>query len=382
MKIARKNMPLMMIYLVVFLVVSLVMTSSLAGEQKVEEPFTRVKSKMAFINEENSPLVEGLREELSKIAEFVELPDETEALQDALFFRKVTYILRVPEGFTGKFMSGEDVQLEKTIIPDSAGNVYIDLSIDKYLNAARLYIKNIGGITQESLVSRLQEDFSLSAPVKMQAPAGRQKDQSYARFFFNYMAYSLLSILILGITAIMLVFNDKGLRMRNACSPVNATSINVQFMLAGAVLTVAAWMIMVMCCLFFNLENALSINTVYFILNSFVFALCGSSLSFLIGNLAKSQDVASAVCNVVTLGFSFISGVFVPQEYLAELVLKIASFTPSYWFVRANNKIGEMTKFDLSSLMEVFSDMLVQVAFAVAFLGIALVAGKKRRYLE
>ena len=41
----------------------------------------------------------ALNRELSRVANFVELPDETEALQDALYFRTVTYILRVPEGF-------------------------------------------------------------------------------------------------------------------------------------------------------------------------------------------------------------------------------------------------------------------------------------------
>lgn len=38
-------------------------------------------------------------------------------------------------------MKGENVQLEKTIVPNFINNTYIDLSIDKYFNIARFYVE-------------------------------------------------------------------------------------------------------------------------------------------------------------------------------------------------------------------------------------------------
>ena len=58
-------------------------------------------------------------------------------------FPEVSYILRVPEGFSERFMNGEQVQLEKTIVPDSFSNAYLDLKIDQYLNSARLYVEQM-----------------------------------------------------------------------------------------------------------------------------------------------------------------------------------------------------------------------------------------------
>ena len=154
-KILKKNIPSMLIYVSVFLSISIIMTFATANQMDEMSIFTQAKSNIAFISEEDSPLVDGLKRELSKIANFVEIPDKTEALQDALYFREVTYILRVPRGFTRGFMKGEDVQLEKTIVPDSYSDIYVDLAIDKYFNTARLYMQQMDNISQEDLPGAL-----------------------------------------------------------------------------------------------------------------------------------------------------------------------------------------------------------------------------------
>jgi ABC-2 type transport system permease protein len=380
MKIIKKNISSMFIYVGIFLAVSLIMSSSIANDQYNENDFTQIKMNISIISEESSPLIDGFKQELGKVANFVELPDETEALQDALYFRSVSYILRIPEGFTESFMHGENVQLEKTIVPNSISNTYIDLSIDKYFNTARLYVQQMKGITQEALVSHLQSDLAVSTSVKLQATGNNTDNHTYANYYFNYLAYTLLSILILGMTALMLVFNDHDLKKRNACSPLSANSANMQFILAALLYTLISWLVMIICCVIFNFKNSFNMNTVYFIINSLIFAICGASISYLIGNLVKGRNAISAISNVVTLGSCFISGVFVPQEFLGGSVLKIASFTPTYWFVKANNRIAELTQFDFSHVEPIISGMLIQVGFALAFFAVALVIGKEKRF--
>ncbi len=339
MKIIRRNIPIMLVYVITFLVVALIMSSSMVKEQKKVASFERTKSKVAFIAEENSPLIDGFREELGKIANFIELPDETEALQDALYFRKVSYILRIPKGFTEGFMKGENVQMEKTVVPDSFSNAYIDLCIDKYFNTARLYINQMKGITQESLVQSLRLDLSESASVEVKTYGDEPADYRYGNYFFNYLSYSLFAVIIQGMGVLMLVFNNQDLKRRNTCSPVSINSINLQFLLANLVFTISSWLIMV------------------------IFTICCSSVSFLIGNLVRGYEAISAISNVVTIGPCFISGAFVPQELLGESVLRIASFTPTYWYVKANNQIAQLTRFGL-----------------LAFFAVSLVVVKKRRF--
>ncbi|WP_444658212.1 ABC transporter permease [Caproiciproducens sp. R2] len=377
MKIIQKNLSSMMIYVAVFLAVSTLL--SLNSSKVQEAGFSQEKTNIAFISEEDSPLIDGFQAELAKTASFVEVPDETEKLQDALFFRSVSYILRIPKGFTQSFMRGEDVRIEKTTVPNSVSNAYIDLNINQYFNTAALYVKTVPGITQEDLVRHLKADMEINTPVAMKADAQPDTDNGFSENYFNYLAYALSSVLVLGISAIMLVFNDRDLSRRNFCSPLSAGKINFQFILANLIFTVACWAVMVGFCFLLDYRNIMTRNTAYLVLNSFVFTLSMSGISFLIGNLLKERGAISAVCNVVSLGPCFISGVFVPQELLNSTVLKIASFTPTYWYVKANNQISSLSSFSFSSLSEVYVAMLIEAGFAVAFFAVSMVVGKKKR---
>lgn len=379
-KIIKKNLPQMLIYIFVFIGVSLAISAASVSENQKVASFNQEKTNIAFIAEENTPLTKGLQQELTKIANIKELPDEKESLQDALYFREVSYILRIPKGFSEGFMEGKPVQLQKTAVPDSISSAYIDLSIDKYLNTARLYVEHMEGLTVESLAESLKADLEASTTVELQTKATKPLNHTYANYFFNYSSYSLMFILIMGMSAMILVFNDPDLRRRNACSPLSASKVNVQFIYANLAYTFAAWLIMVIFCLIFNYKNIFNLNTVYFIINSLGFALCGAGISFMIGNLVRSQNAISAISNVYTLGSSFISGVMVPQELLGSSVLKIASFTPTYWFVRANDAIAALTQFDFTHVKDILSYMLIQIGFGLAFFSIALVVGKKNRF--
>ncbi|NLE24768.1 MAG: ABC transporter permease [Clostridiaceae bacterium] len=379
MKITKKNIPNLLIYIIVFLIVSSIMAASVSRPIKEQEGFSRVKTNIAFINEEESPLIAGLKDELGKVANFVELPDETEALQDALFFRRIVYILRIPQGFTRRFLNSEDIYLEKTIVPDSYSSAYIDLSIDKYLNTANLYIRHMDSITQEKLVSYLKEDLSKETNVEI--PNSELKsDLNYSNYFFNYLAYSLLSILILGMSALMISYNDRDLKRRTGCSPLSDTASNLQFIFANLTFALVSWLMMAIFCLIIDVKNILTLNTFYFIISSFIFAFCGSGMGFLIGSVAKGNEAISAITNVVVLGSSFLSGVFVPVEFLGSTALKIASFMPTYWYVKANNQIAQLTHFDFDYIKPVLSDMAIVFCFGIAFFALSLVVRKNRQY--
>lgn len=379
-KILKKNLPLMLMYIGIFLTISLLMSSATESDQSKNDLFIQAKADAAFISEEQSVLIDGFKEELEKTVNFIELSDETEALQDALYFREVSYILRIPKGFTESLMTGGDVQIEKTVVPDSYSDRYIDIAVNKYFNAAKLYIAQVKGITQEQLAKNLKSDLSEETKVELKAISVETSKSSGSNYFFNYLAYTLLAVIILGMSSLMVVYNNHDLKRRNACSPISANRSNIQFVLAVLLFTVLSWLVMVLIYFVFHFKDSLNINTLYFLLNSIIFAICAASISYLIGNLIRSREAISAVNNVVTLGLSFISGVFVPQMLLGSSVLKVARFTPTFWYVRANNIIDELVRFDYAQVKPVLSCMLIELGFALAFFAVALVIAKKKRF--
>ncbi len=190
------------IYLIIFLGISAIFATNMSKEE--DPAFSQSKIPMTIISEEDSPLIQGLTEHLSHVAEFVDIDDETEAIQDALYFREVIYILRIPSGFTQNFMQGNFQTMEKTVIEDATNAYYIDLAIEQYLNTARLYV-GVEDIDESLLVNKVLEDLSEEIEVKVTTQISNQSTRNFTIQYFNYLAYGLFSILILGVAFTMFI---------------------------------------------------------------------------------------------------------------------------------------------------------------------------------
>jgi ABC-2 type transport system permease protein len=379
-KILKKNLPSLLIYLIVFLVLSVIF-SSVAKEQESEySDFETVKTSIAFFQDESTPLVEAFKEELAKSAIFVETKDDYDAIMDALYFRSISYVIRIPEGFTEKIMNGEDVQLEKRTVAGSISNTYTDLAINNYFNTARLYITQEPDLSQEELADKVSLSLDHKTEITVEKSSISTDAFGYGKFFFNYLAYSLVSILITGTSIVMIVWKNQELYRRTEVSPLKRGTINMGKLMALALFTVMTWFILVAAYFFLSGKFAFDIQLVLYIANSFVFAFMALWLSFLIGTLLKSRNAISAASNVLSLGPSFISGVFVPQELLGQNVLSIAKFTPTYWYVTANNMIDAMKETNSETIMQIFSNTAVVFGFGVAFLIISYVLGRRRQF--
>lgn len=151
-------------------------------------------------------------------------------------------------------------------------------------------------------------------------------------------------------------------------------------LLALALFTVMTWLILVITYFFLSGKFAFDFQLLLYIANSFVFAFMALWLSFLIGTLLKSRNAISAASNVLSLGPSFISGVFVPQQMLGQNVLSIAKFTPTYWYVTANNLIDAMKDTNSETIMAIFSNTAVVFGFGMLFLLISIVLGRRRQF--
>jgi ABC-2 type transport system permease protein len=373
-KIIRRHMGQISIYMGVFLVIAIISSFSSSTDTAVN--FTESKSRVAFINEDqNSVLVEGFRQYLGQYSVYVPIEDDNVKLQDALFFRDVEYIAKIPKGFTNYIMAGNFNQIQKTVVVGSASGTYTNMLVNKYFNTVKLYLDNNKGITQDELVKQVMKDLSNQTNVQLSRVEKTNSSGVGFRFFFDYLAYIQICIIMLGVTSIMMVFNKKDIRRRNLCSPIKNSSLNLQ-------ISVVCWCLMMGLSFVLHKERMFSENAVYYCINSFVFTIMVLCLSFLVGIFVKSNNAQSGITNIIGLGFSFISGVFVPQEVLSESVLRVARFTPTYWYVKANKAIADLSNFSFDNLVPIFQYMLIELGFAAALLSVALVASKRKQMSE
>ena len=89
--VIRRRYAAFLIYLVIFTALSVVMTSM--SVQQNDQTFNRTKTAVAVVDRDGgSPLSQGLIAYLAQNADLKELPDDKEALQDALFSVSYTHL--------------------------------------------------------------------------------------------------------------------------------------------------------------------------------------------------------------------------------------------------------------------------------------------------
>ena len=64
---------------------------------------------------------------------------------------------------------------------------------------------------------------------------------------------------------------------------------------------------------------------------------------------------------------------------LSTGVLKIASFLPTYWYVKANSQISTISHVDWSNVSFIPKSFMIQIGFFLAFFILAMVVGKNSK---
>ena len=196
---------------------------------------------------------------------------------------------------------------------------------------------------------------------------------------YRYLAYPILAIMLMGITSIMLAFNDAEVSRRNSCAPLSPVKANLQMFLGNAMFTVIVWGLLCLISVALSGSFNLGPGVRLLCLNAFIFSIVALSIAFLAGQFIKNGVAQAALTNVVSLGASFISGVFIPQYFLGTTVLKISSFLPFYWYIKAVDTIGNLSAYTFEDIRPIIGDMLIQLGFAAAIIIIALVASKQKK---
>ena len=375
-KIIRNRLPIMTMYLMIFVVVSIIITN-MAGPGAAS--FNASRCKLALFNEDaGAPIAEGLAAYLKKTSDIVDISDDRQNVEDALFGGNLDYVLRIPAGFSESFIAGGDAKLLRTAAGGSVAGVYLDMLIDKYLGIAELYAKNSPELTAGQIQAFVAADIDKQADIRVSAPE-RAADTSLLGYYFQYLAYPILAVMIFGVTSFMMAFGEKDVSNRNLCSPLKPSAMNLQIVLGNVIFAVGAWALMCAMVFIAHGKPPQGAGALLLCANALVMVISSLAIGFLAGKFIRDSGVQSAVANVVSLGVSFISGVFVEQDLLGQTVLNIARFTPGYWYVKAVNDIKGTVTFDWAGMEPVLLGMLVQLGFAAVFFLVAFAASKQMK---
>jgi len=373
-KIIRNNITMLLIYVVIFMVLAIFLAGS--GEEQ-NEVYRETAVPVAVIDRDNSKLSKALTKYLGEHHTLVSLPDSTEALQDALFYRSVEYILFVPEGYEVAFLdSQEDITLENVKLPDSNSGIYLDHQIDRYLSTVRSYLT-----AEYALGDALDYTAAnLEISTTVEISSGSQDEVQASAYYFQFLPYLLMALIISALGPILIAFQKSELLRRIESSSLKLKERNFQIALGCIVSALAIWLFFIAAAFVLYAEEMRTSAAVLRILNSLVFVFVCVSLAFLLGQFLKKTSALGAINNALSLGMSFLCGIFVRQELLGSGVLLIARFLPAYWYIRSNDMLFSLTDVTMADQRIFVEGILMQLGFAAAVFAVALVVGRQKKF--
>lgn len=376
--ITKRNLNILIMYIAIFMIISLMVQKSLGSDDPAS--FEQESLDIAVIDRDGGQLARGLREYLGSYHNIKDMPDDKSVLQDRLFYREVYYIATIPENFEERCLVGDE-KIPVTKVPESSNSYYVDQQINTFLNDVRIMTES--GFSLSDAIAEVQKNASEKADVTLLDDvhhAGETPDYAY---MFQYMPYILLSIVCYILSYIMIAFQKPDVKKRMLCSAISIRRQNIQLVLGCAVIGLLVWgLCILMPVIVYQKAFLTDAHLPYYLLNAFLMTLVSLAIAFLISAFLQREDVISPVVNVVSLGMSFICGVFVSMDILSKGVKAVARFLPAYWYEICNHLLSSNDTLSSAQLRSLYTGYGIQLLFSAAFLGIALVVLKSKRQAQ
>lgn len=372
MKIARKNIWMILLYLGIFFCVTILFQRFVP---EGAEGYTAESVPVGIVDEDGGEAAESLINYIGRTNETILLEDDRESLQEDLFYRNVGYIVRIPEGFMEKCILGEE-KIEAVTVPGTYAGYYVDQQVNSYMVYARSYAA--AGFTETEIASAMaHRDKAEVTLVDFSGNAGQVPAYT---FYYRYLPYLLLSVLGYVMGYILMGFRRGSLPQRMRASAVPERRQSVEGLAASLVIALALWGIGVAASVvMYGQDIYESGKLIWYLLNSLVMMLTALSLAYLVGTLVKSSNALSGIVNIISLGMCFVCGVFVEISYLSAEVRKAAQFLPVYWYETVNTLLTDHRTVAGSIRSEVLSGIGIQIVFAIAFVCVTLAVAKRSR---
>lgn len=351
--------------------------------------FEATKPDILIVNQDVSiGITQNLTKYLEKNCEIIAVKDNEDAINDALFYRDVNYVIYIPQNYRQDVLKGENPEIQIKSTGDYQAS-YAEMLLARYVKVQNIYVEEFAKqaddktLAEEKLekeiIEKINQTISKQTEIEMTSKldtTGLEK----ATFYYNFANYTLLAGAILVICLILSSFHEEKIRKRTIVSSMKYQKHNRILLLSNGLFALVLWLFYVFIS-FFAVGNVMfSTQGLIYIVNSFVFTLCALTIAVLVGNIVNNKNAMSGIVNVIALGSSFLCGAFVPVEWLPDTVLKIAHILPSYWYIQSNEIVKTMEEFNLETLKPIMINMGVVLLFSIGFVIVTnLIARKKRK---
>ncbi len=338
--------------------------------------FVASKPDIMIVNyDEEKGITKDLIKYMEENSNVVDLKNNEDAINDALFYRDVNYVVYIPKNYNKDFMDGKNPEIEIKSTGDYQSS-FAEMLLSRYIKVANIYQKSIN--SEEELISKINETLSKKSEVEITSKLDTNI-LSKATFYYNFANYSIMACLIYVICLILASFKDIKIQKRTIISSTNYKTLNRKILLSNSLFSIILWMIYVVLSFILVGDIMFSIHGIFYLINSFVFTICATTIALFIGNIVSNKNTISGIVNVIALGSSFLCGAFVPMEWLPDGVIKIAHILPSYYYISNNEVLKTLELINLNTIKPILLNIIIVLSFSIMFIILTNIVSKRKQ---
>lgn len=353
-------------YAAIFFVLSVLNGTS---TEKREVAFMETSMDIGVVDNSGSDLSKALTQSLREKNNVIEIKNDIEYIKEEIFLETIDVAIIIPEDFKSKVINKQE-SIEIFRDDRKMGPLQVENEINKFLAFSNATYRD-GSFDLEKVNSALKEEIEVDI-LKSDSQSKNNGANIWFKYYFNFISYIIIAIYVAVIGLIMIEFNDKNIRDRMNIASKKFLHFNIEMYLGQVTVGVFITLVFILGSIILKGKHIGEVNFIKYVINTIVFSFSMLCFVFLINNLTSSKFIINGISTVASLGTSFISGVFVPQQLLSESVLNIAKFFPTYYFVRIN-------EMKITSFFDMRYELFMQILFGIAFLAIGLYFSKTRQ---
>ena len=372
-KVLNKNKFIIILYSVILLAFGTISIQSKSSDTN----FVASKPSILIVNEDkNEGITKSLINYIEQNSDTPKIDDNESARDDALFYTELNYIIYIPNNFNKDFIEGKNPEI-KIKSGNNYNSSYANMILNRYMKVASMYQKSIND--EKELVSKIDDTLSKDIGVKIVSKLDTNA-LSKSTHYFNFESYSILACLIYVICIILSTFNSDKVKKRTIISSTNYKKNNRILLLSNCLYSILIWLFyLIISFIMLDTNIMFSMYGVIYMINSFIFTMCATTIAFLIGNIVQNKNAISGIVNVVALGSSFLCGAFVPLEFLPSSVITLAHLLPTYYYVKSNELLTTIEVFNFNTLKPILINMIILISISIVLIIITNIISNKKQ---
>lgn len=377
-RIAIRQKFLIILYLAIFMALGIMITVSKDNSSTLG--YEKESVTMAVIDRDKTELSCGIREILEASQNVVDIEDNEKKIREELYYSNIEYALIIPENFEKNYLEAienddtTDNLLLGTGRPSSNASYYIKNIVDNYLSGINLYIK-----ADYSIEEAINNMKSIDTSKNNVSIIEGSMESSKLSVGFMILPYVLIALSCFIIGFIILEYQKPEIKKRLEISAVSSFRRSNQLMLSVFVIGIIIFAISLGLVNILNPGNVFNDSNIgYYLINLIMMVLNSIAIAFFVASVSVNSNAVNGLANVLSLGMSFLCGVFVPVSLLSKSVVKISKIIPVYWYENNNNILGIHSKLSNSQISQITNGYVKQLTGALIIFAIAFAIQKIR----